>query len=323
MSAFVSLRLDAMNPPQHFTGVRHTFWTRYVHVASLTLLIYDHLITFDEEYELVWKGAKAKSWPRWIFIAARYACPLALLVNTFALFDPKSDQFCQGWLLFHGWSGYLFFAGVQVISQMRIWAMYRSRTVLLAMSVLVLISLVAMGLLEGFGYANVKATSQPVPGLHVCGPGTAHNLPHYVFAFWLPPLIIEGVSVALVSHKALLYFRGEVPNNWAGTRLMHSLLKYSVFYFAVVLSLYLGNLYIWDRLPTNTFELLIPLTYALPSIAGNRMLLSLRSVFYSEHNLLPGLNDIDLMEVHHERGVTVRVHNPLQEFESFFGEKRL
>lgn len=42
---------------------------------------------------------------------------------------------------------------------MRIWAMYRSRTVLLAMTVLVLISLVAMGLLEGFGYANVKGVS--------------------------------------------------------------------------------------------------------------------------------------------------------------------
>lgn len=39
---------------------------------------------------------------------------------------------------------------------MRIWAMYRSRTVLFSMAILVLFSLIAMGLLEGFGYANVK-----------------------------------------------------------------------------------------------------------------------------------------------------------------------
>lgn len=71
----------------------------------------------------------------------------------------------------------------------------------------------------------------------------------------------------------------------------------------------------------NAFEIIIPLTYALPSIAGNRMLLSLRSVFYDKYAELPGRNDtFGLVSLNTERGLMVHTHNPLKEFESFFGE---
>jgi hypothetical protein len=69
------------------------------------------------------------------------------------------------------------------------------------------------------------------------------------------------------------------------------------------------------------FELAIPLTYALPSVVGNRMLLSLRSVFYAAHSLLPGEDEtIKLTVVNPDRGLTVQRHDPLKEFDSFFGE---
>lgn len=42
-----------------------------------------------------------------------------------------------------------------------------------------------------------------------------------------------------------------------------------------------------------------------------------------EHDHLPRLNDIDLLVVNPERGLTIQTHNPLKEFESFFGEKRV
>ncbi|KIJ56462.1 hypothetical protein M422DRAFT_239677 [Sphaerobolus stellatus SS14] len=328
--------------------IEHVFATRFVHVAALTLSLYDHCLTFEEEVELVWKGANPRSWPRLIFLAARYACPISLIINTFALFGTNTHEYlslffflistdkqfsCQGWLLFHGWSGFVFFAGIQVISQMRLWAMYRSRNVLVSMTVFVSIALMGMGLLEGFGYADLNASGEPVSmpiPIHICGPGprtdgqSGPSLPHYVYAFWIPPLIVEIVTLILVAWKAFLYYRGNTPREWAGSRLMVSIVRYSVFYFLVVLALYLANLYIWARLPTNAFELMIPLTYALPSIAGNRMLLSLRSVFYDKYAELPAKNDtIGLKALDPERGLTVTTHNPFKEFESFFGEREI
>jgi hypothetical protein len=70
------------------------------------------------------------------------------------------------------------------------------------------------------------------------------------------------------------------------------------------------------------FELFIPLAFALPSIAGNRMLLSLRSVFYEENAVLPSPNNnsIGMKVVHPERGLVIETHKPLVEFDSFFGQ---
>jgi len=45
---------------------------------------------------------------------------------------------------------------ILVISQMRLWAMYRQRKVLIGMTAIVGIALLAMGLVEGFGYSNVQ-----------------------------------------------------------------------------------------------------------------------------------------------------------------------
>ncbi|KAF8529788.1 hypothetical protein JB92DRAFT_607221 [Gautieria morchelliformis] len=310
------------SPPVHTLTLNHVQWTRYVQVASLTLVLHDHVLTFQKEVDLVWRGASPRSWPRLIFLSARYACPLALVVNTIALLDPNtSKNVSRGWLLFHGWSGFVFFAGVQVISQMRLWAMYRSMRTLIIMTIIVLLALVAMGVVEGLGFTHVQVTSEPVRNLvHICGPG---HLPRYVFAFWIPPLLVEIVSVVLVITKAVLYFQSGAPRKSAGSRLMSSILRYSLFYFVVTLVVYIADLYVWTRLPVNAFELFIPLTYALPSVAGNRMLLSLRSVFYADHLVLPVQDDaIGLTVVDPDRGLTVEEHNPLKEFESFFGENR-
>ncbi|GJJ12981.1 hypothetical protein Clacol_007228 [Clathrus columnatus] len=69
-----------------------------------------------------------------------------------ALFDPHTtDEVKDGCFSTAGQD--LFFSPVY---KMRIWAMYRSKKVLFSMTLLVFLSLVAMGLLEGFGYSNVK-----------------------------------------------------------------------------------------------------------------------------------------------------------------------
>lgn len=49
----------------------------------------------------------------------------------------------------------------------------------------------------------------------------------------IPPLLVEFVSVILVVHKAALYFKTGTPREWAGSRLMSSILRYSVIYFIV------------------------------------------------------------------------------------------
>lgn len=52
------------------------------------------------------------------------------------------------------------------------------------------------------------------------------------------------------------------------------------------------------------------------------MLLGLRAVFYVDHGLLPGKDDINMMQVveRQDTEVTIQAQNCLSEFDSFFGE---
>jgi len=69
------------------------------------------------------------------------------------------------------------------------------------------------------------------------------------------------------------------------------------------------------------FELFVPLTYALPSAAGNRMLLSLREIFYTEHDLAPGQEEVKMKVIETDARVTIQAQEGYNEFDSFFGAK--
>ncbi|GJJ14285.1 hypothetical protein Clacol_008549 [Clathrus columnatus] len=229
------------------------------------------------------------------------------------------------WLQFEGWIGFVFFAAVQVISQLRLWAVYRRTDVLIIMGVIMLLGLLAMGLIEGLGYRGVAAdnvTTTLLNGvIHTCGPATKTvALPRYVALFWVPPIIIETLSVILVVYKALNHYRNGGAKEWAGSRFMYSIVRYSIIYFVGVLAVYIANFIIWVQFQVPRLELLIPLTFSLPCVMGNRMLLDLRAVFYADHNLVPGQNDFNMQVVRQDTQVTVQAENFYSEFDSFFGE---
>lgn len=70
------------------------------------------------------------------------------------------DLYCSllckvGMLAFPLWMMYRLIR-VPVISQMRLWAIYRSKKVLYAMTVLIVLGLAAMGAIEGLGYKDFQ-----------------------------------------------------------------------------------------------------------------------------------------------------------------------
>lgn len=299
--------------------------TNYVQVSSLMLLVYDHLLTFRQEVDFVWRGVHTRSWPRLLFLAGRYAPLVVSIANAITLLHPRLDASgCRQWLLFEGWVGFAFFAAVQVISQLRLWAVYRRLDVVIAMGVVMIVGLIAMGLVEGLGYSHVHTSSVTTLAANMtiptCGPGKA--LPRYVAFFWIPPIIIETLSVTLVVSKALQHYRNGMPKHWAASRFMYSIARYSVVYFVAVLFVYVANFIIWFQFQIPRLELLIPLSFSLPCVMGNRMLLGLRAVFYVDHGLLPGKDDINMMQIveRQDAEVTIQAQNCLSEFDSFFGE---
>ncbi|KIJ27743.1 hypothetical protein M422DRAFT_37624, partial [Sphaerobolus stellatus SS14] len=95
-----------------------------------------------------------------------------------------------------------------------------------------------------------------------------------------------------------------------------------VTYFLMALMVYLGNIIIWKCLEVPAYKILLPLMFALASIAGNRMLLNLRAIFYSTHSLAPGKEMLGMRIINEsDCGVVIRVQEGFNEFESFFGRE--
>ncbi|THH15329.1 hypothetical protein EUX98_g9482 [Antrodiella citrinella] len=65
--------------PEDFMNTRTTVYTGF---ASFTVLIWDHIVTFDDEVECIWTS---KMGPVvWLFLLNRYMTPLGFIVNLIA-----------------------------------------------------------------------------------------------------------------------------------------------------------------------------------------------------------------------------------------------
>ncbi|EKM74746.1 hypothetical protein AGABI1DRAFT_47462, partial [Agaricus bisporus var. burnettii JB137-S8] len=58
----------------------------YIGVASFTALIWDHIDTFADEVEYIWKGRKGAF--IYLFLFNRYFTPLGFIVNLHAFISP-------------------------------------------------------------------------------------------------------------------------------------------------------------------------------------------------------------------------------------------
>ncbi|KAG2003050.1 hypothetical protein CC2G_003683 [Coprinopsis cinerea AmutBmut pab1-1] len=63
------------------TILQHIEYTRYAQLASSSIIIYDHLVTFDSEVELIWKANWSKG--KVLFILNRYYSLASVIFNNY------------------------------------------------------------------------------------------------------------------------------------------------------------------------------------------------------------------------------------------------
>ncbi|KAH9987096.1 hypothetical protein BJV77DRAFT_802721 [Russula vinacea] len=72
------------------TDYRNSVTTKYVGVAAFTVLVWDHILTFSDEVEYIWKGGKGLN--VYLFLVNRYLIPLSFIVNLWAYFSNSWTQ---------------------------------------------------------------------------------------------------------------------------------------------------------------------------------------------------------------------------------------
>ncbi|KAG7086842.1 hypothetical protein E1B28_002763 [Marasmius oreades] len=186
------------------------------------------------------------------------------------------------WFLIEGFLGMTCCWSVQIILQLRLFALYERSLhikIILILSFCIQLGAIIAIFINGARSGQVKWTA--VGPLSKC---QVLNVASNFWAFWVTLLAYECLLCCLALNKG--YERLRASNQqfvtWAGFQvgLQDVLIRDSVGYYMGCCVIYAINLSLWvDSLP-NTFDLATGLGVAYPSLIGNRLMINLRRVFY-------------------------------------------
>ncbi|KAF7289752.1 hypothetical protein MIND_01348800 [Mycena indigotica] len=250
--------------------------TRFAQLASSAIIIFDHVITLDEEVELIWRSSWSMG--KILFIINRYYTLFSVVLNNYSLFSASlTDSVRLNFLRWQGWTGMVTAVIAEVILQMRLYALYyQDKKVLALMSTLFVLSLAASAAIMGTVLGGLSAISHlPGTGVTFCIPiGT----PQYFFVYWIPMLFFESLLCVLALYRGLRTFRASVSLYQSGRHLVTILIRDSVLYFIVMFASYLTNLMVWLLARQTLLEVPIAFSVALSCVLCNRIVLNVREV---------------------------------------------
>ncbi|KAJ7895541.1 hypothetical protein B0H14DRAFT_2680730 [Mycena olivaceomarginata] len=257
--------------------------------SALTLMVWDYLITFEDERELFWKR---RPWTlaTFLFLWVRYAGILLISLGIFVAVSPNlSDSLCYSWFRLEGGIGMSISWAIQIILQLRIYALYDAspRIGALIVSAFSLEVLAVVGMF-GFGYAEVTVVAEAVGVMVRCN---VTAVPAWLWVLWVPVTSFELLLCVLALYKG--YQRVESTGHQA---LQDILVRDSVMYFLAIQFVYIFNLFCWVKDVEASLEALTALAVALPSIMSGRMMINLRYALVPP-NTMASPSEISLEEI--------------------------
>jgi len=235
--------------------------TQYFGLASFVVLLYDHLITFDDEVRYIWRGNKKLV--TWLFLINRYLTPLGFSVNISAYTSPVwTPVICENFVRYEGAMTFLGVAIASLMMGVRVTAIYHGNRAVLALISLLFLVMVSIN-------AWLLTTAGPVhhpTDIHGCSMifgQNGQNIGVWASATAWTPLIFDTVVLALVIFRT----RGIVRAKMAGQfRVVSTLIKDGLLYFSVILTANLVLAIMIVRAPDGIrnicaqFQLLITVT---------------------------------------------------------------
>ncbi|KAF9029096.1 hypothetical protein BDZ89DRAFT_732617 [Hymenopellis radicata] len=255
------------------TGLQDIQATRYAALASGVIVLFEHIITFGDEIDLIWTNHwKAGNI---LFMINRYYTLACVIINFYGLFSPSiSDSVSEVFFRWQGWTGLFSCMIAEVILQMRLYALYfLNKKVLLLMLSTFLLSTAAAGTIMGLALSGIKTSeSHVLPGSPACVP-VPGSIPSYFYAFWIPILVFETLLCILALNRA---FTSEGAVFGSARGLVHAMVRDSVFYFLVMFATYLTNLLVWLAGRVSLLEIPIAFSVTLSCVLTNRIVLNVR-----------------------------------------------
>jgi len=239
-------------------------------LGALSLVAYDHLITFEDEVESMWKSRIHTT--NVIYLWNRYFTLIALLVDTSVMLSPyKSNAACIRYFNTEAVSSTLILATVDFILVLRVWLLYeKARWLLYALVPMIGLEILTMALVSHYTIYTTKVfwpLSWPLTGCYPLG-----LVPRYFTFYSLPVLVVSMTMFVLTVYKCgktlLNHGRAQMP-------IYNLFLRDGVFWFVAIFITFLPEVIIWAAARQSLAELMIAPGLAVTSIIGSRVLLNI------------------------------------------------
>ncbi|KAF5336373.1 hypothetical protein D9611_006713 [Ephemerocybe angulata] len=256
-------------------GYRHVELTRYTQLAATSIIIFDHLLTFDGEVEHIWNASWSAG--KVVYLINRYYTLASVVMNTYGFYRVHlTNEFCLHFLRWQGWTGLVSCLISEVILQMRIYAMYSlDRKVLAFMTISFAASIAISGWIMGTTLIKMTPLAVHVPGGMFCMPV---GISSHFYTLWIPMLLFELLLCTLALARGFSTFVSNGSLIRTGQRLVVVLFRDSVIYFVVICATYMTCLLLWLLAPVTLLEVPITFTVAVSCVLGNRIILNVREL---------------------------------------------
>ncbi|PFH47820.1 hypothetical protein AMATHDRAFT_66696, partial [Amanita thiersii Skay4041] len=165
---------------------------KYADVAGITLLVYDHFLTFYQEATYIWPSGLQPV--NALYHYSKYSCFIYIIVTYFRAFTPVAliGKHCRGLTIAAGWLHILGTVSAQGIFAIRAWAIWgQGRNMAICL-------IVAFAILMGVGFAalqlfvdSVKFRIEPFVNQNIRGCITIDAKAIFCVASWIDLLVFE------------------------------------------------------------------------------------------------------------------------------------
>ncbi|KAJ7070099.1 hypothetical protein C8F01DRAFT_1115259 [Mycena amicta] len=213
--------------PTVFEDVSETMRTNFVGFASFTILVWDHVITFSDEVEYIWKGKKGPI--IYLFLLNRYFTPLGFIINLYAYLSPSwTFERCRRFIRYEGCTVAIAVEVVGLMMLLRISALYPTRkwiTVFLAVLLVVETAINVWLISRGEPVLHNAAS-----GVHACSMIFDPAISAAASASAWYPLLYDSIVFALTVNRTLPAIRKKEAGFILRKLLEDGLLYYSVIF---------------------------------------------------------------------------------------------
>ncbi|PVF97052.1 hypothetical protein CPB86DRAFT_826794 [Serendipita vermifera] len=179
-------------------------YNHYMVVAMACWCVWDHVITIDEEVELVWQS-RGLNLIKVLFLAIRYGITIGYPISIYEAFaSADTPNICTVSLVFlleYVVLGHL----IQAILCLRVWALCNRDRWIGVLLLMGYVAVIAVGIQLSYRYITAGQLKLPpvTPSLSGC---LKHSIPNYYQSF-LASLVLETVVVLLTIWKYVEHLR--------------------------------------------------------------------------------------------------------------------